>query len=200
MPNPQDDESLYDSIVLAGVRSPGSVKLSGHDRKVDWDVKNAAAQTGASTTLKSIPLVEFTATFYLVKDVAQGIDDFAAWPAFQALIDSTVAGSKPKALDVYHPDLASQDPPISSVVKALVGGVVHDGKGGQTITVKFQEYRPPKPKGGSPSGSKSKDAKKTAPDPDAAALAELQSLTDKYQKTGWDGQPVKPPDDIEPVH
>jgi hypothetical protein len=126
--------------------------------------------------------VEFTATFYLVKDVAQGIDDFAEWPAFLALVNSTVSGKAPKALDVYHPDLASQD--IKSIVKSTVLGTVHDGKGGQTIAVKLLEYRPPKPKGGSPSGSKSKP-KTSAPDPDAEAKAELARLTKQYQATPW---------------
>lgn len=180
-PNPIDNEELYNSLVLGGVSSPGKVTLSGHDRDVKWDVKDGPGIAGATTTLKNIPPKEFTATFYLVKDVAQGIDDFADWPAFQAAIESTVDGTKPKALDIYHPDLASQKPPIVSVVKASVGGVVHDGKGGQTIVVKFQEYRPPKPAGGTPSGAKTKPQD----DPDAAAKAEIAKLTGQYQNTPW---------------
>lgn len=234
-PNPIDDEDLYNAITLAGVRSPGKVTLSGHDRKVGWDVHNAAGQSGSTITLKEIPAIEFTATFYLVQDIAQGIDDFAAWPAFRELINSTVTPGKmtaggslspsyladvnaqrdradalapaekaarlrdlsaqvaaaqaavaPKpsaafrALDIYHPDLAAND--IKSVLKGLIGGVVHDGKGGQTIVVKFQEYRPPVAIGGSPSGSKTSSH---ATDPNAAANAELERLTAQYQATPW---------------
>lgn len=182
-PNPLDDEQLYDGILLGGVQSPGKCTLSGHDRKITWDVKSGNGQSGATTTLKEIPLNEFTATFYLLRDDAQGIDDLTDWPAFRDLINSTVDGPKPKALDVYHPDLASNG--FKSVVLGSFGGTVHDGKGGQTIAVKFQEYRAPKPKGGSPNGSKTKGKTPAAPDPDAEAKAQLAALTAQYQKTPW---------------
>lgn len=183
MPNIIENEELYESIVLAGVRSPGSVKLAGHERKVGWDVKTAPGQKGASMTRKSEEPVEFTATFYLVKDDGQGIDDFADWPAFADLINSTVSGADPKALDIYHPDLAEQG--ITSVVKSKIGGRQYDGKGGCTIVVTFTEYFPPKPAGGSPSGSKSKKPDPKKPDPDQAALDEIAKLTAKYQATPW---------------
>ena len=176
--NPIDDESLFNVVWLGGVKSPGKVTLSGHDRKAEWDVKNGPGITGATTTLKSIPPIEFTASFYLVRDDAQGIDQFAEWPAFLAMVESTIHDTKPKAIDIYHPDLASQTPPIISVCKAKVAGVVHDGKGGQTITVSFQEYRAPKPAGGTP-------APKPANDADAKALAEIDRLTKQYQNTPW---------------
>lgn len=182
-PNPLDNEELYNSIILGGEISPGRVTLSGHDRKVSWDVKKGPGLSGATTTLKEIPPIEFTATFYLVRDDAQGIDQLAEWPLFLRIIESTISGPKPKALDIYHPDLASQTPPIASVCKASVAGVVHDGKGGQTVAVRFQEYRAPKPSGGTPTGSTSKATKKA--DPEAASLAEIARLTAEYQKTPW---------------
>lgn len=180
MPNPLDDEALYNSILLGNVLSPGKVTLSGHDRKINWDVKSGSGLAGATTTLKDVPPIQFTALFELLRDESQGIDDFATWPAFQAVIESTVIGSTPKALDIYHPDLASNG--IKSVVKAKIGGVVHDGKGGQKISVDFQEYAPPKPKGGTPSGS-GFSSSEHAPDPDAAAKQELADLINQFQKT-----------------
>lgn len=183
-PNPIDDEELYDAIYLAGVRSPGKVTLSGHDRKIGWDIKKGSAQSGASMSRSSEDPIEFTASFYLVRDDAIGVDDFAEWPAFLALIQSTVASATPKALDIYHPDLAEVD--IKSVVEGTLQGTVHDGKGGQTKNVKFIEYRPAKSKGGSPSGSKSKPKTAgAAPDPNQAALDELARLTKQYQDTPW---------------
>lgn len=181
MPNAFDNPELYESIVLAGVRSPGVVTISGHDRVTDWDVKAASGQAGASTTLKGEKPAEITCSFFLVRDLTLGIDDLERWPAFLALINSTVNGSTPKALDIYHPDLAANG--ITSVVKSSVGGVTHDGMGGQTVVVKFLEYKPPKKVGGSPNGSKAKP--KSGADPDAAALAELARLTDQYEKTPW---------------
>ena len=86
-PNIFDDEPLFNSILLNGVISPGKVTLSGHESKIAWDVKTGPALIGASVTFKGEPPVEFSASFYLVKDVTQGIDDFQAWPAFQAIIE-----------------------------------------------------------------------------------------------------------------
>jgi hypothetical protein len=176
--NAIDNRDLFDVITLAGVRSPGVVTISGHDRKIGWDVKKAPGQSGASTTRTSEDPVEFTCSFYLVKDDTQGIDDIAAWPAFLSLIKSTVSGATPKALDIYHPDLVTNR--IVSIVLSSFGGVVHDGKGGQTIAVKLQEYRPPKAAAGTPLGSKSK-----GPDPNQAAKDELAALTKKYQESPW---------------
>lgn len=176
--NPIDNEELYDSIVLAGVKSPGRVTISGHDRKINWDIKDGQGQAGATTTVKNIPPVEFTCSFYLVKDIAQGVDDIEDWPAFLGLINSSLVGTKPKALDIYHPDLAANL--ITSVCKSSIGGVVHDGKGGQTVVIKFLEYKPPKPAGGSPNGSATAQE-----DPNATANAELAALTKQYNNTPW---------------
>jgi len=180
-PNPIDHEELFNAIELGGVVSPGKVTLSGHDRKITWDVKKGPGLTGATTTMKEVPPIEFTASFYLVRDDSLGIDDFEDWEAFLRVIESTVSGPKPKALDIYHPDLASQTPPITSVCKAAVAGVIHDGKGGQTVAVKFQEYRAPKPAGGTPTGAKAK----AKADPEAAALSEIDRLTNQYRATPW---------------
>lgn len=177
--DPINDAELFDSIELGGVRSPGQVRsISGHERKVNWDVKEGQGQTGASTTLKSIPLRTITVTFFLADE-----DDIAAWPSFRELCLSTIKGATPKALDIYYPDLAVNE--VRSVVLASLGGVQHDGKGGQTIAVVFQEYAPPRPKGGSPKGSSSSAKKNAAPDPNAAAKAELAALTKKYENTPW---------------
>lgn len=181
MINPLDHEEAYNHIILAGVRSPGIVrKITGHDRKVGWDIKKGPGQSGASMTRTSEEPVPFTVEIYLADR-----EDFDAWPAFLALINSTVSGPTPKALDCYHPDLVEQG--ISSVVKDTSFGTEHDGLGGQIKRVRLIEYRPPKAKGGSPSGSKAKP-KKADPDPNDpnyAALQELKRLTDEYARTPW---------------
>jgi hypothetical protein len=175
-PSPILHEELYDVVVVRGVTSPGIVTLSGHDRSIGWDIKKGPGQSGATTTRTSEDPVEFTATFTLTDQV-----DFDAWPAFLDVLKATV-GATPKAADIYHPDLAVND--IKSVVLRKIGGVVHDGEGGQSIAITLLEYRPPKPKGGTPKGSAAK--KKTAgPDPDAALLAELAQLTETFRVTPW---------------
>ena len=178
MPNILDNEDLYNVITLGGLESPGKVTLSGHDRAVEWDVKSGPSLNGATTTIKSRPPIQFTATFELLRDEGQGIDDFAAWPPFLRLIQSTVASTNPKALDIYHPALAAND--IKSVCMAKVGGEIYDLKGGMTVAVTFQEYRPPKKQGGTPIGSKD-----NKPDPNQAAKDEVARLTAQYQATPW---------------
>ncbi len=171
--SPVSFEDLYNKVILAGVRSPGRVTLSGHDRKIGWDVKKATGQKGATMTRTGEDLVEFAASFYLADD-----EDFEAWPAFDGLLRSSVGGTTPKALDIYHPDLVINR--IVSVVLVSIAGVIHDGKGGQTINVKLSEYRPPQKASGSPSGSKAKPK-----DPNADLLNQLNGLTAEYQNTPW---------------
>jgi hypothetical protein len=176
MPNPIDNEELYDSIELAGVRSPGFVTLSGHDRVEKWDVKSADGAGGARMTYKGDEIAQFQASFYLVKDPVLDLDEFAAWEKFAAVIKSSIiATGKPKALKIYHPDLAAND--IKSVCKASIGGMQHDGKGGATVVVKFIEYRPQKPASGVPVS-----AKQTKPDPNADLKAIVKSLTDEAMR------------------
>lgn len=178
MPNPIDNEELFDAIRLAGVRSPGLVTLSGHDRNEKWDVKDADGAGGASTTYKGEQIAQFSASFYLVKDPVLDLNEFAEWELFAAHIRSSLPNKgKPKALDIYHPDLAAND--IKSVCKASLGGMTHDGKGGATVVVKFIEFRPSVKKGGTPAGSKT-TAK--PPDPNADLKAQIDALLIEAQK------------------
>lgn len=175
MPNPIDNEELYDRIELAGVRSPGFVTLSGHDRKQTWDIKNADGVGGARTTYKGEQVAQFRASFYLIKDPVLGIDDFAAWDAFAVVIRTSLPKKgKPKALKIYHPDLAAND--IKNVCQATIGGMTHDGKGGATVVVEFLEYRPPKPAVVTVPSPLAKP-----PDPNADLKAQIDSLMKEAQ-------------------
>lgn len=177
--NPIDDAYLYNVISLGGLDSPGIVTITGHDRVQGWDIKSGSGQKGATMTRKKSDPIEFTCSFKLADR-----EDFDAWPSFAAAIKATVDGKTPKAVDIYHPDLAEVG--ITSVVMGTIAGTVHDGLGGQTKVVKFREYLPPAPAPGSPKGSKS-SAK--APDPNQAALDELAKLTAQYAQTPW-GRPA----------
>lgn len=185
MADPVNTSDLYDVIILGDAISPGKVRLSGHDRSVKWDIKDGSAQQGAGMSIKSIPPVEFTATFTLIVNPAEGLNEVAEWDDFQKVIDSTVNGPTVKAIDIYHPDLLRNE--IRSVVKATVGGMTQDENdpSKSTVVVKFQEYRPPTKKSGSPSGSSAKKPDPKKPDPNAAANAELEALTKTYLATPW---------------
>lgn len=166
--SPHTHPELYRSIILGGQPSPGVVTLSNCDRKHDWDVQKPKGQTGAVTVNRGPANGGFTATFYLADDT-----DVAGWDSFAALCSSTVDGPKPKAMSVYHPDLARNK--ITDVVVESLGILQHDGKGGAHVTVKFLEFRPPKPKPASKAAAGT-PAKAKRPDPNAAAKAELAAL------------------------
>jgi hypothetical protein len=179
VPSPYNAPDLFNWITLGRTDSPGVLKgISGHDSEEDWDVKVVPGQKGAQMTRKSKKPIEFDCTFYLNDDsyTPGGIDDFAEWDQFCTLVESTISGPKPIALPIYHPDLARVG--VKSVVKKKIGGLSHDGKGGATGVIRFIEYFPPKPVGGSPT-------KKLVPDPNAALKKELEGLVNEYQKTPW---------------
>lgn len=166
-PNPIDDEDLFDMIEVDGLQSPGFATITGHDREYGWDVKKAQGQTGATITRTLEDLIEFKVKFHLID-----YDDFDAWPAFQAVLEQSVKRAKTvHALKIYHPDLARNG--ITSVVVKTIGGVEHDGQGGQFVTVTFLEYKPPQKK------------KPAGPDPNQKELDEIAKLTKKYQETPW---------------
>lgn len=175
MPNPWVNEELYDCIRLDGMRSPGFVTLSGHDRNFKWDIKDADGAGGAITTYKGPQIAQFTASFYLVVDPSLKLDEFEEWEKFAALIRSSLPQKgRPKAMVIYHPDLAAND--IHKVCYASIGGMVHDGKGGGTVAVKFLEFRPSKPTGGTPTGPKVKV------DPNADLKGIILGLTAEVQR------------------
>jgi hypothetical protein len=175
MPNPIDNEELYNRIDLDGHKSPGQVTLSNHKRVQKWDVKSADGAGGARNTYKGEEIAQFSASFYLVKDPVLGIDEYAEWESFAAIVKSSIIKKgKPKALPIYHPDLEANE--IKRVCEASFGGMVHDGKGGATVVVEFIEYKPSKPASGIPVSAPSK------PDPNADLKAQIKGLLAEAQQ------------------
>lgn len=181
---PIDQDEELSSIVLSSgsvtLVSPGTVTLSGHDSNIAWNDQQAPGQHGLITVRKPDPIVEFTASFLLMSDSqdADGQDDFSRWEQFQRLIDSTTAGPKPFALAIFHPDLARQR--ITDVIKGSVGGLVHDGRGGARVVVKFRGFRPPKP--ASTSSVRQGTTTLDPVDPLAGRKLELEALLAEAQK------------------
>jgi len=188
MATPYDLDDELSVIVLGTARSPGKVTLSGHDRAKQWDVKGAKGSTGASSALEGDPIGSFEATFELAGDDVDGRTDFDEWEDFQRLIESTTSGPKPVALPVYHPDLARNR--FTEVVNGGIGGMIHDGKGGAIVKVKFLEYKPPKPKPaakaqpkpGASGAASTATSKPSKPDPNAARKQELNRLLDEADR------------------
>lgn len=187
MTTPYEEGEDLDHIVLGVTPSPGTVRLSGHDRWKNWDVQKAKGQKGASSQLNGDDVGSFEATFFLAGDVLGSPEDsdFVRWKAFRKLIESMTNGPAPIALPVYHPDLLEQA--FITVSSGGIGGAVHDGKGGKSYKVKFIEYKPPvkKPaaKAQARPGSPVAGAPgNTKPDPNAKAKAELAALLAEAKK------------------
>jgi hypothetical protein len=186
MTTPYEQDADLDSIVLGDKFSPGRVVLSGHDRAKSWDVQSAKGTTGATSKLNGDPIGTFTATFFLAHDDLSDTEtnEFDQWEEFQRVLESMTAGPTPIALPIYHRDLARNK--FTEVSVASIGGMVHDGRGGASVVVKFIEYKPAKPKPAA--GAKAKPGATTPggapkkPDPNAAAKAELAALVAEAKK------------------
>jgi hypothetical protein len=186
---PTDDNEPIDTYVLGTTRSPGTVVFSGHDRMKNWDVQKAKGTAGASSNLNGDDIGTFKATHYLVDDGSDdpGKGQFDRWEAFEKLIKSTTDGGKPSALPIYHPDLARNG--FTEVSNGGVSGMVHDGKGGATVVVTYIEFKPPKPKPAAKAKAKppasyanTDEGKRSPPDPNAAAKAQLAALVAEAKK------------------
>lgn len=178
---PYDFPEAYSRIILGTTPSPGTVTLTAVGRPKNWNIQRAKGSTGASTSLEGDDPGEFTADFYLADD-SDG-SQFNDWEVFQRLLESTVNGPTPKALPVYHPDLARAG--YSEVTLKGISGPVHDGRGGATYTVQFLEFLPPKPKpprkpkAAPPSDGSGEEFGPPLPDPNREAKERLAALVDQ---------------------
>lgn len=180
----ENDLVLY-RVLLDTVWSPGKATITGHDRPKNWQNEAAKGATGASSTLNGDPIGVFQILFELAGDGYNtdffASNDFDEWEKFQKLIESTTPpGAKPVALPIYHPALARQK--ITEVVNAGVGGMVYDDRGGASVIVKFQEYKPLKRKAPAKPTAGKVGASPVAVDPNAAAKATLAALVAEAQK------------------
>ncbi|HEY3499765.1 MAG TPA: hypothetical protein VGK73_33970 [Polyangiaceae bacterium] len=169
--SPHTHPELYRSLLLDGQPSPGVVTLSNCERQHGWEKQSPKGQAGEFTVNKGPKNSAVVASFYLVDDT-----DVGGWDSYAAMLSSTVDGPKPKAMSAYHPDLARNK--ITDLVVESIGILQHDGKGGAHVTVKFLEFRPPKPKPASKAAA-APPAKAKRPDPNAAAKRELAALLEQ---------------------
>ncbi len=185
MTTPREISDDLTCVILGTMRSPGKATVSGHDRDKAWDVKGAKGQVGASSSKQGDPIGTFSVLFELAED-----DDFIVWEDFQRLLESIVDGATPKALPIYHPALARQK--FTEVSVKTIGGMIYDDMGGASVTVKFIEYKPPKPKPAAKAqpkryaeteGDIGTGRRVAAPeDPNAAAKRELAGLLTEAKK------------------
>ncbi len=99
------------------------------------------------------------------------------WNAFVPLLKFDATSKTGRAVDIYHPALAAQLPPIVSVVVTSIGLVEFDDQCVGEVVVEFLEYLPAKATGTSTaagskgySQGKGKDAAGQQADPAIVAL------------------------------
>jgi hypothetical protein len=173
--SPYVHPEIFRTLIVDGRESPGTVTLSGHDSKEEWEQQRAKGTTGTTTVGHGRGVMQFTASFFLADDA-----DRDKWDSFRSFLQSLrpANGGKAKAVGVYHPDLVAQQ--IVDCVVASIGGVTHDNKGGDRVAVQFVEYRPAKPKpAAKPGASAARKPGTTVLDPNAAAKRELQLLLEQ---------------------
>lgn len=185
--NPYDNPELYDVFLLGGQISPGVCTFNFPTRLEGWDVQVPKGSSGGNTVRKDQPPVEFEVTLLLWRD--EFVDHFAAWDAWKAILTKPIAKNAPKALDIYHPQLA--DLQIRSVVvKPHTEPQPLSGKmtGAATVKIGFLEYKPIKTAATvAPNGSTTGVAlagEGAKPDPNADLKAQIANLTAQLQKPG----------------
>lgn len=162
-------------FIAGGEVSPVPCTVTGAERKHKWEVKSASGTSGEYVANKGQAVARPVVTFYLAD-----LEDVEAWEKFQRLLETSVEGPKPKALFCFHPELLRNK--IMDLVVEEIGAFVHDGKNGATVTVKFIEYKPPKPKPVVKPDAGKKASSTPANDPNAARKAELAALLEQAKQ------------------
>lgn len=174
MLNPLRNPEAFDTWLLAGQTSPGLSEIAGASSPRDWDVRKGYGLSGATVVYTGDGLAKFSIKIFLWED-----EHFEQWDAFKLLLKKVPRGTRPKALDIYHPIL--EDLEISSVViedRTQLTPV--QGEAGMFfVEVKFTQYRAPMPAVGKPDGSQSKPNEPTAQD---AYDRTIQELTKQVQE------------------
>lgn len=156
-----DQPELYDRITLAGVRAPGLATVSGGARAFEWESKKSPGTEGSTDVFKG----RKPATAISVVLQFWEPEHHHAWRAFSRMLQDSVAGSTPTALDVEHPDLNANG--IVSVSVNEIGQPEHDTGGISRVTFTLREYAPAKPKTpAGASGSKGTSGGKDGSHPD----------------------------------
>mgnify|MGYP006273361897 CR=1 FL=1 len=144
--NPITDPRDFDTIVIAGMESPGKCVITSPTRSYAWDVKTGKGAFGSTTTFTGRVPAKFGIEFTFWRK-----SHFEKWETLYTKLryDPTkikynpatrwVSGVSP--LDIFH--AASDQLDINTVVVEEIGGLVHKGKGVWTTSVKFIEYYPP---------------------------------------------------------
>jgi hypothetical protein len=123
-----------DKLLLAGRMSPGICEIDGASSPREWEEIKGYGWSGGILKFLGVRLSHFTVRFHLYDE-----RDWEDWAVFRPLLFKPPIGKRPRALDVWHPQLVQVG--ISSVqVEDLLAPVQSDD-GVWTIEVKLVETR-----------------------------------------------------------
>jgi hypothetical protein len=135
--DPLNNPQSWDTVLIAGMQSPGICKLEGFDRDNGWQEKKGKGSLGATLTYVQAPPTKGKIIFILW-NAAQ----FLAWQNFRPFFKYNPKAGTPdrQAVTIYHPALDDVD--LNHVVCKKISPVRHMGKGRYHIVVELIEYRP----------------------------------------------------------
>lgn len=129
----------HDKILVSGQPSPGICDVQGASSPRRWDIRKGYALQGARAVFRGLDVARFRTRFRLLSP-----SDWEDWHAFRPLVDRPPSGTRPQALDVWHPIL--EDLGITQAVVETVSQAEKVGEQGEwSVTVAWIEYRRPAP-------------------------------------------------------
>lgn len=143
--NPLDQP--VDHILLSGKRSPGIADVRGATSPRRYDERRGYGLSGATVVFRGIGLTRFTVELRL-----STVQHWADWEAWKPLVDRPPLGTRPKALDVWHPYLEGLD--VKSCVVEDVSQPTQVEDGVWAVEIKFIQFRRPVLSLSKPEGSK----------------------------------------------
>lgn len=161
MSDPEVLPRLWDSAVIGGVKTPGLCAVKGSGREIGWDEAKGTGSTGAVTRYTGDPLQKFEANWRFADGVGglTAVEQRARWNA-EVIPQLEKAFTGKTALDFYHPAVSEPPYGVRAAVPQNIGYLTDDGEV-FSITVKFLEFRKPKPAVGKPKSAAAKPGQQT---------------------------------------
>lgn len=173
MTTPLENPTVYDTIYLDQVESPGLCeRVSGGERKNKFDNQQGPGTSGAYTVAKGqeVATIEYQFVLWLP-------EHFAAWDVFRDMLKTGMKLSPPQVHDLVDEAIVHND--IHSVCTTYIGKQEKVSPTKWGYKVGFTEYRKKQSSGGAvKSGSTKSAAAKTAQE---KAIDELNDQNKKLQ-------------------
>ena len=168
--NPLSNPDSYDVAIIAGKPTPGLLQVVGASSPRTWDKRKGMGLSGAWLFYMGDDLAEFSLVIRIWTE-----EQWAEWERFQPLVMKAPIGTRPKALEIYHPYLVPLG--IKAIVVRDVKAPEQVDDGLWEIEILVTQFRAPKPAIGKPDAAKAAEEKPDLIDRATAAMtAQVQDL------------------------